>query len=171
MKIPSSLDIRPTQDRVKESIFSSIGGQIEDKNVLDLFAGSGSLGLEALSRGASLVYFIDRSLQAIRLIKTNMHGFHINSSQYKIIRADAVHFLKTCKDLYWDMIFLDPPYRVAESVMEKIFHMLAQKKVTHSRTLIIYQYFFKKSIDFETKKFNIVKESSFGDKKVSYLTP
>ncbi len=171
MKIPASLDIRPTQDRVKESIFSSIGGQIEEKNVLDLFAGSGSLGLEALSRGAGLVYFIDRSLQAIQLIKSNMHVLPIDSSQYTIIRADAVHFLKTCKGLCWDMIFLDPPYRIADRVMEKIFYILAQKKITHSKTLIIYQYFFKKRLDFATKKFNIVKESSFGDKKVSYLTP
>ncbi len=71
----------------------------------------------------------------------------------------------------WDIIFLDPPYNINKSVMEKICNLLAQSEQTSIQTLIIYQYFFKKNIDQETKKLNIVKESSFGDKKVSYLRP
>ncbi|MGM0364945.1 MAG: 16S rRNA (guanine(966)-N(2))-methyltransferase RsmD [Actinomycetota bacterium] len=171
LKIPSSLDIRPTQDRVKESIFNVIGRDICGKKVLDLFAGSGSLGLESLSRGAQLVYFTDRSLKAVKLIRYNINSFHIGSNNYKIIREDAVRFLEKFTDIRWDIVFVDPPYRVAEGVMEKVFERLAEKRVTSSRTLIVYQYFFKKNIDLEIKKLNIVKESSFGDKKVTYLTP
>ncbi|MDZ7838351.1 MAG: RsmD family RNA methyltransferase [Actinomycetota bacterium] len=77
LKIPSNLDIRPTQDRVKESIFSVLGFQLEQKKILDLFAGSGSLGLEALSRGADRVCFVDKSIEAIKLIKHNIeHSRH-----------------------------------------------------------------------------------------------
>jgi len=139
--------------------------------VLDLFAGSGSLGLESLSRGAQLVYFVDSSLKAIKLIRYNINAFNISSKSYKIIREDAIRFLEKYTGTSWDIVFLDPPYRIAEGVMEKIFDILAKKEVTSFQTLIVYEYFFKKNIDLETKKLNMVKESSFGDKKVSYLKP
>jgi len=139
--------------------------------VLDLFAGSGSLGLESLSRGAQLVYFVDSSLKAIKLIRYNINAFNISSKSYKIIREDAIRFLEKYTGTSWDIVFLDPPYRIAEGVMEKIFDILAKKEVTSFQTLIVYEYFFKKIIDLETKKLNMVKESSFGDKKVFYLKP
>ncbi len=139
--------------------------------MLDLFAGSGSLGLEALSREASLVYFVDRSLKAIKLLRYNINTFNISKNSYKIIREDAVRFLDKFNHMRWDIIFLDPPYSIREKVMQKIFDILAEKEVTSGQTLIIYHYFFKKNIDLEAEKLNMVKESFFGDKKVSYFKP
>lgn len=100
--------VRPTTDKVKEAIFSSIQFDIEGRRVLDLFAGSGQLGLEALSRGADSAVFIDKEYSSQELIKRNIKhcGFEEKSKVYK---ADFSAFLNGCSDSF-DIAFLDPPY-------------------------------------------------------------
>lgn len=108
LNTPQGLDVRPTVDRVKEGIFSAVQFDIEGRRVLDLFAGSGQLGIEALSRGAAHCTFVDNSKASLSCIKSNIAacGFEDESS---VIATDSVSFISTCNDTF-DIAFLDPPY-------------------------------------------------------------
>ncbi|SMC41621.1 16S rRNA (guanine(966)-N(2))-methyltransferase RsmD [Papillibacter cinnamivorans] len=101
-------ETRPTADRVKEAVFSVIQFDVEGRRVLDLFAGSGQMGIEALSRGASSAVFVDMSPQAAAVIRENLSaaGFTRNS---RLVTADGIGFLSSAKEQF-DLIFLDPPY-------------------------------------------------------------
>jgi len=86
-----------------------------DAAVLDLFSGTGSLGLEALSRGSSLVHFVDKDIQSINLIRYNTENLVDgvpDTGGYKIINSDVLDYLEFCKDIKWDIIFFDPPSRI-----------------------------------------------------------
>ena len=103
------LETRPTTDRVKEGIFSSIQFEIEGRRVLDLFGGTGQLGIEALSRGAAHCTFVDLRKEAAALIRENIKacGFQ---DQTHVVQGDAISFLSGCREKF-DLIFLDPPYQ------------------------------------------------------------
>ena len=105
---PDGFDIRPTTDKVKESVFSIIQFDIEGCKVLDLFAGSGQLGIEALSRGALSAVFIDASRKSLDLVNKNLVLSHL-LDKGKTICSDYSLFIDTCRDTF-DIIFLDPPY-------------------------------------------------------------
>ncbi len=113
--------IRPTTDRVKESIFNLIQGVIEDAKVLDLFAGSGALGIEALSRGAESVTFVDRSNDSIETVNTNLKKV---SGKVNVLRKDFLNTIDylSARNEKFDIIFLDPPYKqgLDKLALEKI---------------------------------------------------
>ena len=119
LKEPSGFSIRPTGDKVKESIFNIIQFDIEGRRVLDLFAGTGQLGIEALSRGAEKTVFVDLSADAIKLIKSNLNlcGF---SDRAEVYAKDALQFIAGSEK--FDLIFIDPPYdaKIFEKIMMKI---------------------------------------------------
>ena len=101
-------DVRPTTDRVKEAVFSIIQFEIEGRRVLDLFAGSGQLGIEALSRGAASATFVDMSKDSLSTVKYNLEHTKLGDNA-KVVQTDALSFLKLTKDKF-DIVFLDPPY-------------------------------------------------------------
>ena len=110
--------VRPTTDGVKEAIFSAIQFEIEGRRVLDLFAGSGQLGIEALSRGADSATFVDMSKDSLATVKYNLEHTKLGD-RAKVIQTDALSFLKLTKDRF-DIVFIDPPYAsslVADSMM------------------------------------------------------
>ena len=117
LKTPSSEDIRPTTDNVKESVFNIIQFDIEGRRVLDLFGGTGQMGIEALSRGAREVVFIDKSKDAVKLIRDNLQTCGM---QAKVVQTDALSYLRSGER--FDLIFVDPPYDsgLYEPVLEKI---------------------------------------------------
>ncbi|MBP3921565.1 MAG: 16S rRNA (guanine(966)-N(2))-methyltransferase RsmD [Ruminiclostridium sp.] len=108
LKAPEGYDVRPTSDGVKEAIFSAIQFEIEGRTVLDLFAGSGQLGIEAISRGAKKTVFVDSSQASIKLVRENVEhvGFE---KQSEIINMPNTAFLRTTKETF-DIALLDPPY-------------------------------------------------------------
>ena len=107
LKEPAGLDIRPTSDMVKESVFNIIQFDIEGRRVLDLFAGTGQFGIEALSRGAGSVVFVDSDPESVKLIRENVKlcGFSDSSTIYC---RDAIRYIKG--DEKYDLVFIDPPY-------------------------------------------------------------
>lgn len=107
LKEPVGMDIRPTTDKVKESIFNIVQFDIEGRNVLDLFGGTGQLGIEALSRGAKSAVFVDASQPAIRLIKENLKIAGLEA-RARVVRGDSVSFLASGEK--YGLIFMDPPY-------------------------------------------------------------
>ena len=120
LREPTGGAIRPTGDMVKESMFSIIQFDIEGRRVLDLFAGTGQLGIEAYSRGALAVTFVDESIEAIRLINENLR---ICQMQATVVRDNALSFISRCGNSEkFDLIFLDPPHGdpVMAEVLQKI---------------------------------------------------
>lgn len=101
-------DVRPTTDKVKEALFSILQFELEGRQVLDLFAGSGQLGIEALSRGAAQCVFVDKSKAAIAVVRQNLETTQL-SSQAHVLQTDSLTFLKGCGKRF-DLAFLDPPY-------------------------------------------------------------
>jgi 16S rRNA (guanine(966)-N(2))-methyltransferase RsmD len=117
LKSPPSLEVRPTSDRLRETLFNIIAPRIEDARFLDLCAGSGAVGIEALSRGAAHVTFVDRSQKMFALIDANLELCKIPKEERQIVQAEAADFLRQAvrqanrgKSETWDMVFFDPPY-------------------------------------------------------------
>lgn len=105
LSTPTNYDIRPTTDNVKESIFNIIQFDIEGRKVLDLFAGTGQLGIECLSRGAESVTFVDENKEAIKIVKENLKTCNLKGN---VLQMDALSFLRGGGK--FDLIFIDPPY-------------------------------------------------------------
>lgn len=115
LKVPAG-ETRPTTDRVREALFSLLGDWVEDARVLDLFAGSGALGLEALSRGAASVLFVDQGANACKAIEQNLAKTRLPNA--KVTKAEVLSFVARDRGAY-DLIFADPPY--AKGALEKDF--------------------------------------------------
>ena len=117
LKTPEGMDIRPTTDNVKESVFNILQFDIEGRRVLDLFAGTGQLGIECLSRGAREAVFIDADRDAVKIVKENLKTCGFSAP---VLQQDALSFLNNCGK--FDLIFVDPPYDAGlyEPVLEKI---------------------------------------------------
>ncbi len=117
LRTPENYDIRPTTDNVKESVFNIIQFDIEGRRVLDLFAGTGQLGIECLSRGAAEAVFIDENTAAVKIVKENLKTCGFTAA---VLQQDALSYLRHCGK--FDLIFVDPPYdsRLYESVLETI---------------------------------------------------
>jgi 16S rRNA (guanine(966)-N(2))-methyltransferase RsmD len=109
---PRGSETRPTSDRVREALFAILGDSVPGAQVLDLFAGSGALGIEALSRGAAAVTFVDSSAAAVRAIQANLEALGIDA---EVQRAEVLTALRTARRAarQYDLILLDPPYRLA----------------------------------------------------------
>ena len=117
LKTPEGMDIRPTTDNVKESVFNILQFDIEGRRVLDLFAGTGQLGIECLSRGAREAVFIDADRDAVKIVKENLKTCGFSAP---VLQQDALSFLNNCGK--FDLVFVDPPYDAGlyEPVLEKI---------------------------------------------------
>ena len=109
LKTPDGQDTRPTAERVKEAAFSMVQFEIEGRRVLDLFAGTGQLGIEALSRGAKSAVFVEQRKDAMALVRENLKRTRL-ASRAETILGDAISFLSCCAPRSFDLILLDPPY-------------------------------------------------------------
>ena len=133
LKTPKGMQTRPTSDRVKEAMFSIIQFDIPGAKVLDLFGGTGQLGIEALSRGAKSVVFVDQSDNACKLIKENLVKAKLDYDG-KIIKNDYENYLQTTRESF-DIILLDPPY--AEIFLEKCLKLITEIDILHSGGIIV----------------------------------
>lgn len=133
LKSLEGLDTRPTTDRIKESIFNIIQFDIEGRRVLDLFAGTGQLGIEALSRGARQAVFIDQKRSSVKVIEDNIKttGFEANS---QVLQSDAFAYISKRPETF-DLIFLDPPYNA--NMLNKALKMIAEFDILSESGIII----------------------------------
>ena len=150
---------RPTMDRVKESIFNSIQNYLEDSICLDLFAGSGNLGIEAISNGAKKCYFIDKNPKAINAIKNNIKTFNIEENAI-IIKNDYKKFLENT-DTKFDIIFLDPPYK--DKIITDILNIILEKDLLNINGIVVCEYEFD---NVSNDKLTLIKEKKYGSKYV-----
>jgi len=121
---PAGSQTRPTSDRVREALFSVLGPSVQGARVLDLFAGSGALGIEALSRGARHAVFVDRSHKAIAAVRANLEALGIDADVRPIEARAALRTASGRREAY-DLVFLDPPYRRAAELGRELSDGLA----------------------------------------------
>ena len=133
LKTPEGMKTRPTSDRVKEALFSIIQFDIPNANVLDLFAGTGQLGIEALSRNAKSAVFVDEQDKACKLISENLKRTKLDGVAH-IIKCDYATFLNKCREKF-DIIFLDPPY--AEKFLENALNLITEIDILQSGGIIV----------------------------------
>ena len=126
-------DVRPTADRVKEGLFSAIQFEIEGRRVLDLFAGSGQLGIEALSRGAERAVFVDAGKNAAALVKENLRRSKL-TDKAQVVQTDYFSYLSRCREKF-GLIFLDPPY--AENFLENALEKIVEFDILSSGGIIV----------------------------------
>ena len=153
---------RPTMDRVKESIFSTIQNYISESIVLDLFSGSGNLGIEAISNGSKSCYFIDNNSEAIKVINENINSLKIdNAYAKKCDYNEALNYFKN-NSIVFDLIFLDPPYKF--NYIDEIISFILNNKLINQNGLIICE--FENDIKKEYDNLKIIKEKKYGYKQV-----
>lgn len=153
---------RPTQDRVKESVFGSIQDYLADSTVLDLFSGSGNLAIESLSNGASKAYLVDNSNEAINIINKNINDIKVENAC--VIKDDYMNALKYFKNnnIKFDIVFLDPPYK--DDYIDNSIKYLLDNDMLNEKAVIVCE--FEKNIKIDYKEFDIKKEKKFGYKKI-----
>ena len=150
---------RPTQDRVKESLFGMIQDYIDSACVLDLFAGSGNLGIEALSNGAESCVFVDNNKKCIDTIRKNTDGM----DGFIIIESDYNKALDSFKDKYkFDLIFLDPPYNL--DCIDKILNKVIELDLLNSNGLVICEYEFDNFKEYDGLE--LIKDKKYGYKNI-----
>ncbi len=133
LKTPEGMLTRPTSDKVKEAMFSIIQFEIPGARVLDLFGGTGQLGIEALSRGAKSAVFVDSQEKACALIRENLKRTKLEG-EGKVHRDDYLSYLSRCHETF-DIIFLDPPY--AEVFLENAINRISEIDILHSGGIIV----------------------------------
>ena len=159
LKTPTGMATRPTADRVKEAIFNIIQFEVPTARVLDLFGGTGQLGIEALSREAKSAVFVDEREDACRLIRENLKRTKLE--QYgRVIRADYMAYLRTCKEKF-DIILLDPPY--AEVFLENSLKMITEIDILQSGGIIVTERPIGKELPWDFEGFEISLEEEFDD--------
>ena len=155
---------RPTMDRVKESIFSMIQDRICNSAVLDLFSGSGNYGIEAISNGASIVFFNDKNRECIRIIRKNLENFNILNKS-KILNLDYLKCLEYLNknSLKFDLVFLDPPYKF--DCLNEILIFLVKNKLLNSNSYVIVE-LVNNNLEDKYGRLLKIKEKYYGEKKV-----
>ena len=145
LKTPEGMMTRPTSDRVKEAVFSIIQFELPGSRFLDLFGGSGQMGIEALSRGAASAVIVDGRREACKLIQDNLKLTKL-SQKAQVIQSDYLAYLERCRDVC-DLVFLDPPY--AEVFLENALLKISEIDILSSRGIIICERPAEKTLDFE----------------------
>ena len=127
---------RPTKDRIREAVFSAIG-DISGCRVLDLYAGSGAMGIEALSRGASHATFVDISMLAVKTVNENLSNLKVDNSEYEVLKTTDTKAIELFKEKakQFDLVFLDPPYEQGE--YEKIVGLLQNNNLLSDHAVIV----------------------------------
>lgn len=162
LETPKSKETKPTMDAVRVSVFNCLGNETRNAKTLDLFAGSGAYGIEALSRGATHATFVDQGFEAIEAIKTNVSLLKILNA--KIIKSDYQNALRTfIKDnVSFDLIFIDPPYKF-DKYDDLLNFILDNNLLSENGVIVIESHF---SLKFEREKELKIKEYQHGYAKV-----
>ena len=158
LKTPEGILTRPTIDRVKEALFSIINFDIPASNVLDLFGGTGQLGIEALSRGAKSAVFVDQREDACKLIKENLKRTKLEQDA-KVVRMDYLDYLKRSREKF-DIIFLDPPY--AEVFLENALKCITEIDILQSGGIIVAERPLGKDLPWDFEGYTRSKDYKYG---------
>jgi len=172
---PKGLETRPTSEKLREAVFNMLQHVIEDASFLDVFAGSGAMGFEALSRGAGRVVFLDKSRDAVQCITKNIDAFNVKT-QTSVVKGDVFRSLEKLEDIF-DIIYVDPPYAVAkeQNQPEKIYSSKVLIKIDEGKllkedgTLLIEESREVKLDDLPLSSLRFVRRRNFGRSSLFYF--
>ncbi|NOX97406.1 MAG: 16S rRNA (guanine(966)-N(2))-methyltransferase RsmD [Nitrospirae bacterium] len=167
LNIVKGKSVRPTADRVKESLFNILREEIRDNEVLDLFAGVGSLGIEALSRGAKRAVFVDKGSACARVIGKNLDilGFRERAEIYHEEVAKAVRWLAQ-QERKFGLVFVDPPY--GSDLAEKTLEGLAGSQIVDEEGTVIVEHYWKRILPEAVGTLGLVRNEKYGDTSLSF---
>src|SRR5689334_8579865 len=164
LKSPPSMQVRPTSDRLRETLFNVISARVPDSRFLDLCAGSGAVGIEALSRGAAHATFVDRSRRSCQLIEANLELCQVPENQRDIYCSEASEFLKQAGEK-WDLVFLDPPYNTDYT---RILQLLGTSPVLNDDGLLVVEHHHKTDLPETTGNLRRTRILKQGDSSLSF---
>ena len=165
LKSPKRHALRPTQDRIRQVIFSSLAEQVPEARVLDLFAGTGSLGIEALSRGATSATFVEQDAEAVQCIRDNLLHCHLAG---EVRQGDAMAYLDGMPSTSFDLIFADPPYTKSrgtlddDPLLEKIAPLLAPDGI------FIWEHFAGREVQ-NARSWEVIRHRTYGETGLTFL--
>lgn len=167
LKSPRNLAIRPTSDRVKESIFNIIQNKVNESVVVDLFAGTGNLGIESLSRGARKVFFIDQSKYSIAIIKENLENVKLMAGA-EVMHLDAIAAIKklAIQNVKADLIFMDPPY--FKGLIEPTLENIATYGLLNEGGLVVVEHDKGVAISDTIKHLTKFRRNQYGNTSISF---
>ena len=163
LKVPAGSGVRPTSDKVKQALFNILGQKTTNSLFLDLYAGAGGIGIEALSRGAERVVFVDASRESVKTIKQNIEqtGF---GDRAAVIQSDAETFLKRSSGPY-DIVFLDPPYALE---LAPLLQLVASAGILKTDTVVVVEHFKKQLSPEGAGALKLVREARYGDTVLAF---
>ena len=167
LKAPEGLETRPTTDRIKETLFNVIQNEVPGSVFVDLFSGSGAIGIEAISRGANKAYFVENAPAALQCIVQNLQ-FTKFTNRAIVVKQDAVLALPGIHEKHLDVIFMDPPY--GQGHVERVLSALKNLPCVDEETLIIAEEARNEDFSFASEQgFRIVKEKIYKNNKHVFL--
>jgi len=167
-KLVSSTDnsIRPTTNKIKEYIFNILQDFCHDRNVVDIFCGSGSLGIESLSRDSKHVVFVDSSNNSISVLKNNLKQIKPESYQFKIIHSDAIKFSNQYTGEF-DLILMDPPFHYPP--LNELIVSIFNNKVLHEDGILVVEHEISNPVNSDIDLFEIIKQKKIGRSLISFI--
>ncbi|MDD5935395.1 MAG: 16S rRNA (guanine(966)-N(2))-methyltransferase RsmD [Clostridiales bacterium] len=169
LKTPDGLDTRPTTDRTKETLFNILNGYLADCDFLDLFSGSGAIGIEALSRGASFAVFAETSKAACDCIRSNIKATHFEDKSV-VLQKDALSVVRAMEiaGKAFDVIFMDPPYD--HEYEKEVLQALEYSTIVYHDTIIVVEASLKTKFDYlENSRFKVVREKTYKTNKHVFI--
>jgi 16S rRNA (guanine966-N2)-methyltransferase len=163
LQAPKGMDTRPTSDKVREAIFGILSGEVEDRTVLDLFAGTGALGIEALSRGAASAVFVERRGPACQIIRANLG--HTRLEDVARVLCMPVERALPSLDESFGLVLLDPPY--AYPHLPAILEMLGGARVIGDDTIVVFEHSPRFAVDDRYERLVLRRQRVYGDTAVS----
>jgi len=170
LKGPGALRLRPTSDRLRETLFNVLGPSLEDSLFIDLFAGTGAVGIEAISRGARETIFVESNPKAARLIRENLNTLEIREG-VELIEAPAIRGLEkmTARHLLADFIFLDPPYEKTSEYLQ-VLEFLDASHLIAPRGFVIVEHYWKTELPEFLTRLECTRRIEQGDAILSFYT-
>lgn len=159
------MQVRPTSDRLRETLFNVIAAHVPDSRFLDLCAGSGAVGIEALSRGAAHATFVDRSRRSCQLIESNLELCRVPEEQRDIYCSEASEFLRQWDRDLWDVVFFDPPYK---DDYLKTLNILGSSKLLNENGLVIAEHHHKTELPETIGRLTRTRVLKQGDSALSF---
>jgi len=165
--VPKSPAIRPMRDQVRSALFSILGDLVEGSRFLDLFAGTGSVGIEALSRGASFAVFVDESREAVKLIERNLQELGL-TSRAEILQDDVFRALERLhrRGEPFDLVFVGPPY--GQELAHKALERLGELSLLRDEAVVVTEIFKKETLEDRYGSLALVDERAYGDNVLKF---
>jgi len=160
------LSIRPTTNRIKNTIFNLLDNFCYDIDVLDMFCGTGSLGIEALSRGAREVTFIDKFESSLKILKNNITRLNIDPAKFTIVKEDAIEFCKHIRRSY-KLIILDPPFRYR--MLQNLIDLIIKRCILSPAGILLIHHEITNQVQPKHEKYDIIKQKKIGRSIISFI--